>query len=430
MAFSLLINGVEYNSNTFRDSFNIREALQANGSSMLATIQLSGSLEVPVGGNNVVVLKDGVVEFAGRIASVERAYPYNAVKYDIQCVDYTPDLDAQLIAETFDEGTVGDTIRSIIGYVGRGFTSNNVVTASDIGEVKVDVEQPSSVITRLAEGIEHQWYVDYNRDVHFFYVRERPAPVASIDFDTNIVDYSNLACTEDASQVKNVIYLTGAKVESTNPHTLGWIVDGEQTFFPLAYQPVALEKVSVTVDGYPITLGLDSVESEAGDGQTLEGSAYVCLDNWGVRFPDNSPPGADANVVIAYKYALDMIVKVEDPRAIEFMRLRENTTAAPSNGRHEFKFEIPDLGIVSSEDVIVEYGNLLLSRYAYPVFRISFDSWTQGWERGQTFHGVSARHGFDHDFYISSLTKQFLQSSDGVTRFKYTVEASSSPFPS
>jgi len=429
MAFSLLINGVEYNSNAFRDSFSIRESLQVNGSTLSATIQLSGSLEVPLVGNSVVVYKDGVVEFAGRVASVGRAYPYNAMNYEISCVDYTPDFDAELIADTFDEGTVGNTVHSIVGRVGRGFTSNNVVTTSDIGELEVDLEQPSSVITRLAEGIEHQWYIDYNRDINFFYIRERPAPVATLEFDTDILNYSDLSVDEDGSQVKNVIYLTGVKVESTNPHVLGWTADGDQTFFPLAYQPISLAKTSVTVNGYPITLGLDAVESEAGDGLVLADSAFLCLDNWGLRFPDGSPPAADAIVNVSYKYALDTIVKVEDPRAIAFMKARENTPAAPSNGRHEFKFEVPDLGIVSSEDVVVEYGNLLLVRYAYPVYKIAFNSWTQGWERGQLFRGTSTRHGFDTDFYINSITKSFLKSSYGATRFKYTVEASSSPFP-
>lgn len=429
MTLSFLINGVEFNSNVFRQSLSVREAMQANGSTLNGVIQLSGALELPVGGQNVKLYRDDVLEFAGRISLCERLYPYNEMQYAISCVDYTPDFDAILLTETIDEPTVGDAIRVITGKVGRGFTSNNVVNGPDIADVvEAEAEQPTGLVTRLSESVEHQWYIDYFRDVHFFYISDRPAPVASIDFDTDVVNYSDLAVSEDVSQVKNVIYLSGAQVESAHRDSKTWVADGDTRFFPLNYQPVSLLKTTVLVDGFPIKLELDSVNSQAGDGGSGV-AAYLCLDNWGIRFPDNSPPIKDALIDTIYTYAMDALVKVEDPKSIAMMRERENTADAPSNGRHEFKFEVPDLGLVESEAVIVEYGNLLLARYANPLFTISFDSLTQGWARGQTFRAVSARHGLDTDMYISSVSKTIWQSSGGVTKFKYNIEASSSPFP-
>lgn len=433
MALEVLINGVDYACTLFRNSMMIREAMQVNGSSLTGKIQIAAPLTVPQGGNHIKVLRDNVLEFAGRIVSIESERPGNAVQYVIECVDYTPDFDAQLIAETFEEPTIGDLIRVIVGFVGRGFTSNNVVNGPDTSQpLEAELETPSSLVTKLAESVEHQWYIDYERDLHFFYIRERPAPVTSIDFDTNLTDASDLEVTEDVSQVKNVIYLTGAQVESPRFDSIGWEVHGDQTFFPLNYQPISIPKTTVTVNNAPVTLGLDGVDSQAGDGGSQQATAYLCIPNWGVRFPDNSPPGneeTDTTVAVAYKYAYDAVVKVEEPRSIELMKARENAAGAPSNGRHEFKFHVPDLGIVESESVIVDYGNLLLSRYAFPIYSIRFVSLTQGWARGQMFRAVSARFGLDTDMFITGVSKTIWQSSEGQIRFKYIIEATSSPFP-
>jgi hypothetical protein len=429
MSFSVLINGLEYNENTFRNTMEIREAMQMNGSGMSATVQLTDDLPVPTGGNEIRVYKDDVLEFAGRIKNVDPSFASFAMQYGLDCADYTPDFDSQFISETFDENNIGDTVRVIIGYVGRGFTSNNVENGPDIGEVVMELEAPSGVITRLAEGIEHQWYVDYERDVHFFYIKNRPAPVPTLDFDTDLVNYSNLTPSEDVSQVKNVIYLTGVQVKSRYNAGHAWIADGDTRFFPLGYQPVGLNETIVRVNGAPQTLKLDTRDGQMGDGATDDGSVYLCIDNWGIRWADNSPPAELAQLDVSYKYVVDTTVKVEEPRSIEMMRLRENTPTAPSNGRHEFKFEVPDLGLQDNEGPVVDYGNLLLSRYAFPRWDISFDSLTQGWQRGQTFYGQSTRHGFATDFYITSVTKRLYQSSDGITRFAYNLEASSSPFP-
>ncbi len=428
MALSVLINGVEYNSNVFRDTLSIRESPQANGATMSAMVQLSGALTVPLTGQQIQVYRDGNIEFGGRIANVDHMYPYNANQYRIDCVDYTVDLDASLKSIDLEAGTASNQIRRIVGLVSRGFTTTNVEEGPLVGLQEIEHEAPSSIISRIAESVEYQWYVDYNRDVHFFYIRNRPAPVATIDFDTDVVNYSDLEFTSNGDQVKNVIYLTGAKVKSQNTDSIVSKADGDQTFWPLNYEPWSLEDTTVSVNGIPHAILLDQVDGFAGDSMQEDGVVLLCLDNWGVRFPDNSPPPADASIEIAYRYAYEPTIVVEDLDSIAYMRARENTASAPSDGRHEFKFNIPDLR-VDDEQTIVDYGNLLLYRYAYPTYTLKFASKTQGWRAGQMFHGVSATRGLDTDIYITGVTKTIWQSSGGVLKFAYELEASSSPFP-
>lgn len=433
MVFSLTIQGVAYDAFDRRNSINIQEALQANGQSMQLVLFIPDqAIATPLAGQQIIFKRDGILEFAGRLATVSQDQQGLQVNlnYQLSCVDYTGDFDNTLLQQNYVAQVAGDTIREIVGDVGRDFTSVHVVNGPVINAVEADLETPSSVVTRIAESIEHQWYVDFDRDVNFFYILDRPAPIDLIDLDTDLNTYFDAEIEEQWEQVKNVIYLSGAKARSTVQDNITNVSDGDQRFYPLNYEPWNQEDITVTVDGIPQNILLDGVDGSAGDGLGNAGDAYICIDNWGIRFPEAHGPAADADVVIDYSYVYEPIIKVEDPVSIAAMKARENIAGAASDGIHEFKFEIPDLR-VTDENAIWDYGNLILQRYANPIFLISFGSRVQGWRAGQFFRVISAsdKRNFDKIMYVQTVNKSIHQSSGGVAEFEYTITASSSPFP-
>jgi hypothetical protein len=432
VAFQLLIDGVDYTAYMKRDTLTITEALAANGQTMDVTLIISSqAISKPLGGQCIQFKQDGTLEFAGRIASAleEQIGLQKDLSYQLNCVDYTIDLDTHLITGTYASQLAGDIFRSIIGTVGRGFTSTNVTDGAVAAAVEADYETPSSLLTKVAESMEHQWYVDYSRDVHFFYILDRPAPIPQIDLDADVATYGNCTVEERWEQVKNVVYLTGATAKSSIQDSIKVTGDGDQKFVPLNYPPWE-STVTVNLNSAPQEVLLDSVDGMAGDGQGNAGQVYICYDNWGVRFPDNHAPAAGSTVDISYNYGYEPVIKVEDPVSIALMAARENYADAPSDGIHEFKFAIPDLK-VTDESAIWDYGNLLLRRYAYPVYHVKWESWVQGWAAGQNLRVFSAnnKRAFDQTCYVQSVQKQILKASDGVARFKFTVEASNLPFP-
>jgi len=433
MAFQLLINGVDYTTYFKRESLSIVEALQANGQTMSVTLIISDqSIAKPLGGQCIQFYQNGVIQFAGRITTVSEEQPglLKDLWYVLECADYTIDLDNELIQEKFNSQIAGEIFRSIIGTVARGFTSVNVLDGPVVAAVEADLETPSSIFTKVAESVEYQWYVDYNRDVNFFYILDRAAPIPAINLDTDTDTYGNCSVIENWDQVKNVVYLTGASAKSSLQDTIALVADGDQKFIPLNYPPWDENSVSISVGGVPQTLKFDGIDGSAGDNQGVAGEVYVCYDNWGIRFPDSHAPAASSAIDIAYNYAYEPVIKVEDPVSIALMATRENYADAPSNGIHEFKFAIPDLR-VESEDAIWDYGNLLLQRYAYPVYKVKWESWVQGWAAGQNIrvYSTSENRAFDQTCYIHSVTKQILKVSEGVFKFKYTIEAANLPFP-
>ncbi|MCK9468415.1 MAG: hypothetical protein M0Q49_03265 [Porticoccaceae bacterium] len=432
MAFELLIHGVDYTNEFLKETLVIRESLQARGSTMSCAVQADvGSVVVPPkAGQQVVFKRDGIIEFAGRVSNVLETQPLGAKNliYKMNCTDYTIDLDAHLIIRDYPSQAASDIVRSIVGDVGLGFTTNNIAGGTIIvGELEADYDRPSDMISRVAESIEHQWYVDYLRDMHFFYVLDEPAPLEVINIDTDTDTYFDLEREEMWDQVKNRIWLKGAKVKSDNLDNIVFTADGDQKFVALNYEPWSTEALEVTVNGVPYNVLLDTVDGQAGDGTGGPGEVFLCIDNWGVRFPEGHQPSEGIPVEIDYNYANEVVVMVEDPESIAIMAEREHIEGAPSDGVHELKFEIPSLRVESSQ-TIWEYGQLLLARYAKLVWAYRFSSHYQGWRAGQNTRIVSAARGVDHRLYVTGVTKT-IRTQVEQSLFEYQIEAQTSPFP-
>lgn len=429
MAFQLTINGVDYTDYFIAKSVVIQEGLRFGGFTMSLEIMIENqAIPPPQTGNFIVLTKSGTREFSGRIGTLvelQTGNP-NVITYSCECVDQSHDLDFHLINKEFSSQLAGDMIKLIATSGPLGFSTNNVVNGITVQKVRSDRDAASSLMARIAEAIEHQIYVDYDRDINFFFVLDRDAPILEIDVDTQTHSYSNLEREEIWEQVKNRIHITGVKVKSGNQDGMLVQGDGATKFFALGYEPWDLSSITVRLDGVAQTLLLDGVDGQAGDGLGSAGQVYVCVDNWGCRFPDGFPPGVGVAVDIDYNYAYEPVITVEDPDSIIEMRSREDAATAPSDGVHELRFEVPDLR-VDSEDAIWEYGQLLLLRYSSIIHNFSFESHLQGWKVGQNLRIFSTRRGFDMRAYVISVEKRI---EDVVEEeFDYAIVASSNMFP-
>jgi hypothetical protein len=431
MAFQLTINGVDYTNYFRKDSVSITEGMAHAASSMEFTCYIpDAEIDKPLEGNEIIFTRDGVREFAGRVATVfeEVVSPGVSFDYSVSCVGYEADLDTKLIKAKFAAQNADEMVRAIVNEVGLGITTNNVVVTNiPVAELDADYIQPSAALSRVVESIEHQWYVDFDRDVNFFFILDRPAPLIQIDVDADSDTYADLTIEGAWEHVKNRLYIMGAKAKSTNQDTINTVADGSQKFWPLNYEPWDVDSITVTIDGTPQNLFLDTVNGQAGDGGGGSGDAYICLDNWGVRLPDDFPPGDGLSVAIAYNYAYEPVVVVEDPDSIAEMESREHTASAPSDGVHEARFDVPDLR-VTSENSIWEYGQLLLLRYANIIYNVSFTSKVQGWHAGQNLRVFSTVRDFDRTCYIKTIRKRIRRTTD-VAEFEYEIQASTNIFP-
>lgn len=436
-SFELYIGDVNYGENWRRSSLSITEALRSEGATMnLVIIRPKGTTNpIPLEGSLIRFYHLDVLQFAGRIATVSREQNGGPedFSHEVTCVDFTADFDRHMVQRTFSSQLAGDMMRELIAYVGFGFSPAFVDDGASVSAVEADLEYPSAIVSRVSEGIEFQWYLDYHRQMHFFYIKNELGPQPEINFDAepagdpDAVPF-NLLETNDWSQIKNVIWIRGAAAKSSVNYPQNYVGDGDTAFYQLGYQPWDVDSTTITVDDIPVEILLDGVDGVPGDGQGEAGQAYLCIDNWGVRFPENHAPAENSNVAIDYAYSYDPVIRVDDPESIAYLYGVENHPDAPSDGIHEIVFQVPQMR-VESENSLWEYGRLLLARYAKIRRTLTFESLHQGWFRGQHFRAYSAMRGFDSIFFVQSVTKRIYDAQATNPRFIYSITASNLPFP-
>ncbi|MBA7522471.1 hypothetical protein ES705_14590 [subsurface metagenome] len=84
------------------------------------------------------------------------------------------------------------------------FTTTNVSDGPTISEISFDYVQVSEAITKIAEICGYEWYVDYDKDIHFFAKNTYPAP---FQLDDNQANYKDLIINTDVSQLRNRVFV-------------------------------------------------------------------------------------------------------------------------------------------------------------------------------------------------------------------------------
>ena len=435
--FTFEINGVDYLDLLEYKSLNISESLHLNGSQMTCALEISslpGHRPYPKAGQALVFTHNGVREFAGRISQIShKRSGVSSLQFRLDCVDFTHDFDAVLLQPTtFPEQKAGQTVRDILGVVQRDFEAVNVDDGPPYAEVEVDLDRPSGIIQGIAQGTGRQFYIDYSKGAHYVAIaRREDAVVETIDLDIETDTYQDLEYIEDWSQVKNRLYITDAKLRA-GPEVITTVPGEPLTFFPLHFEPWGPEFTTVTVNGVNQNILLEPTHADGWQGQGPSGTAYLCIENRGVRFPDNHPIQSGSTVKVTYSIVQTEPIVVQDEESIRRMKALENTAIASSEGIHEMKLSLPDLRLPDRE-ALIRYARSILSRYTEVERILNFRSTVQGWRAGQSFGVVSAERSIaELDLYVRSVQKSiWLPYPDDQYAFptlQYQVEASSSPY--
>jgi len=204
---------------------------------------------------------DRVKYYASRISSgidqIDIDAYYNETWNHIYQGDYT---DETWIKAGFDEIQTATKVRfrfansstssnydakiyelSIRVYEVAGFTTNNVADGPIISDISFDYIQVSDAITKIAEICGYEWYVDYDKDIYFFFKTDYSAP---FQLDDNQTDYKDLVIDTDISQIRNRIYVKSSSIVDTFGEI--FIGDGATTSWTCKYKaeimlPTALE---------------------------------------------------------------------------------------------------------------------------------------------------------------------------------------------
>lgn len=333
---------------------------------------------VPVNEDDVKVYDGATLIFAGVVERiVERVNGAKILIFEIKCADYTRLADRKRVAETYSEKTVNYIIDHIKDNYLSGFTDTNVDCDIVLDFVAFNYESPSKCFEQLADLVGYDWYIDYDKDIHFFTNEANPAPFDLSD-DGGKYIFESLKLKRDTSQLRNIVYVRGGEYLG-DWFTENQFGDATKRDFKTAYKYSSIE---VKVAAVAKTVGIDNVDDPAD---------YDCLYNFNekvVKFrADNKPGNAVAVDISGYPYA-PVIVEASDTDSID--------------DYGEFEYIIIDKSIKTKKGAR-ERGAGELKTYATKISEGSFKTYESGLKAGQKITIQSTIRDINEEFIINRV---------------------------
>ncbi len=375
----ILINNTDYTSQIAKNSLEVDQILGVQRDTARFVYKKYGARNyVPAVLDTVIVYDGNTKIFGGRIAQVTETFLNDAdgLVYLIECVDFTIDLDSILVSQTYTNQGVNTIISDILATNAPGFTANNVATNFVIPKVVFNQVPVSQCIKRLADTIKYDWYVDPDKDVHFFAKYAKSAPYNLTDISGNYI-VNTLERKVDGSQIANQVKVRGGEYQAAT-YSDSITVKGNATkSLNLPYKFVNL---TVSKNGTPQTIGIDYID---------DFSAKQVLYNYNdktIKFQNNLADG-------------DVIAYSGNPK-VRVLAIASDATSIGLYGVREKLIEdttIVDLN-TARQRAIAE-----LASYKDQQVEGKFETYTAGLRTGMVINLNSSRRNSNVDFLIRTV---------------------------
>lgn len=379
-------------------SFNISGALTKEVDTLCFSLKIhSKDYYKPNVGDDVEVFDGEIKIFGGEIIKIDESVEGSKLlSYNVICQDYTHLMDKKLVFDTYEDEEIADIVKDIIATYCPGFTTNNVIdTGTELDYILFNYQQPSKCLRELAELIGYDWYVDYDKDIHFF--NKKIGEEAAFNLDDNSGNYifDSLIITEDDTQLRNIAYIRGGEYVGDNIEDKVGVGDGVTKTFKLPYRYDELP--TVTVDGDPQEVGVAFIDNE---------DDFDCL--WSymekiIRFK-NAPESGD--VKVTGKPLIPVLIKAKRSSSISVYG--------------EYECIVVDKTI-KTKQTARQRAEAEFNDYAVPVKNASFITTKPGLKPGQKINIQSDIRKIDQDYIIEKVIIKMRAPAGG---FYYNIEAS------
>ncbi|MCE5270813.1 hypothetical protein LLH00_05965 [bacterium] len=389
MSLTVTVNGVQVRTT------GIHVSNVANSNPDSATFTLIAPAAAPGVGQEVRVILDttGAVLFGGIIVSVqESAFALETPQYLVTCSDYQRLLDRKLVARSYVEKTCREIIEDLVASFtdpALGFTTENVEEGRKINKINFNYVPVSQCIKDLAALVSYEWYIDENKDIHFFEREKSFGPVELSDAAlANAIQGFNI--TPDYSQVRNRITVRGG-YSLSDPYPESQVADGVQRIWKLGYKP---SELSLEVDGAPVSIGVENLDADDGAFDYMmnyQEASVRCSEHPG----KTTTPAAGTVMSFTYRYQRPVIVYVNDYES-------QAAIAAVEGGDGVYEHVIKDETLSSTQEAH-DRAMVELNSYARPVFSGGFKTLVHGFRAGQTVVVNRAGQSFNGNYQVQSV---------------------------
>lgn len=353
-------------------------------------------------GGQVVLIERGAGNkvFEGRLGPVpeQPLGPVGLIYPGITGRDYGADLGAKLVRKRYAAQTPKQIIDDILTtyFSGAGFTTTNVADGPAV-TIGFNYRPADVCIASLADLIGYEWYVDYDKDIHFFPKESEYAPISLADGSTN---YRGFRVLRDPTQIRNRVYVRGATYYGAEK-TVNLVGNGQTRVWQLPYE---IKEVSMDLNGAAVTDGVDNLTN---------GKDFYWTHDGRVRQDDSGTLLTDTDVLaVSFLPKIPLRVVVEDPASIAARAAIEG-----GDGIHEYLVvdeRIEDKALARKR------GQAELRMYANAEQVIRFRTFENGLRAGQLLPINLTRYDLDGNYLIRRVTLQYAGDLD---TYEYAVEA-------
>ncbi|HLH93549.1 MAG TPA: hypothetical protein VKW08_00380 [Xanthobacteraceae bacterium] len=341
------------------------------------------SPQIPNLGDTINIYYNSTLIWAGTCTEKEIVIDGGILqRYKITCMDWGFKLDSMVVHKTYQNMDPADIVTDLISNFSSGFTTAHVQRGNFlVASIKFNYEPVTKCLESLAKLIGWDWYVDPNKDVHFFFATTNtgsselnPAPF-NIDDTSGDILWPTLDVDMSIANLKNSIYVIGGTMfranTSGNTPDVYTTVAGQVTYYlTFPYDTTTLgTTLKVTLDGVVQSVGIDGQASPAsvnclygqGAGGGAQGGAPY------IKF--TSDPGAGHTLKIFGNATLPIVAHLTNPTSI--------TTYG------EYQDTIIDKQIKSVQEAQAR-ADAELIQFDHPVYDVKFSTLVSGLSIGQT----------------------------------------------
>jgi hypothetical protein len=389
MALQLKVNGVDKSSFVDWTSIEKSEVLTKEPDLLKFRIRTYDSKTyAPVLNDEVVLLEGTTKLFGGIVIEVIKETTALLGSTTINCKDYTQTLDRKLVSKTYEGMTANAIIADIISTFTTGFTGTHVSAPTIVQKIVFNYVPVSQALQKIAETLgDYDWYVDYDKDIHFFAEGAINAPFNLSDTSGNFL-WDSLRYTVNIHQLRNHIIIRGGDVVGDIFENIQK-ADAVQRAFFVGYKLTDFTAYKALA-GTPTTF----VTLAVGDDGTDDEASFDALYNPNkglLRFRDSNKPALDDRVKVTGKPI--------------FPLLAEKTDLASVSLYGEYQYLITDASIKSKASAS-QRCEAELKKWGAKINDAVFSTYVDGLRTGQTISINSVKRNINQTFRITRINSK------------------------
>jgi hypothetical protein len=268
--------------------------------------------------------------FGGTVVTIEPIVQGGVLLlYQITAADWGFLLDSKVVKKNYAGMDPHDIVVDLVAnFCPAGFTTNHVQVGNFlVSTIRFNYQQPSKCLEALAKQVGWDWYVDPNKDVHFYFAEgnvgassEITAAPIIIDDTSGDIEWPTLDVQIDITNMKNAVYVVGGTyakdfVLSPNPAAtppqyapVDVYTSVAGTFvYPLAY-PYSIDTMTITLGGIGQAIGSDQ--------QTDPALVQVLYNDQGRFMRFTNDPGGGSKIVVQGEAQIPILAYVQDAASI------------------------------------------------------------------------------------------------------------------